>query len=226
MVWDLDPQGASTFYFRVEAEVEGGGSGLLAKKKRLARAVRGSDFEGLDLIPADFSYRHLDLQLDARKDPRTRLGDLLKTVESDYDLVLLDCAPSISLTSESVFAAADVLLVPTIPTPLSLRTLEQLAAHLEREGPADLEVWPFFSMVDRRKRLHRETCDTIRDASRHDFTHTAIPYSSEVEQMGLYREPLARFAAGSAATRAFDELWREIADRLQHRAERRAHGDI
>ena len=66
-------------------------------------------------------------------------------------------SPSISTVSEAVFAAADTLLVPTIPTELSLRTLKQLARHLEKER-VEVCTLPFFCMVDRRKALHRQIC--------------------------------------------------------------------
>ena len=69
-----------------------------------------------------------------------------------YDYTFLDCPPSISLVSESVFEAADALLVPIIPATLSSRTLDQLHGVLGK-GP---QVFGFFSMADRRKKLHRE----------------------------------------------------------------------
>ena len=64
--------------------------------------------------------------LDATKKPTRRLARLLAPLGGQYDLVFLDCPPGISLLSESVLQAADSLLVPLIPTILSLRTLDQL----------------------------------------------------------------------------------------------------
>ncbi len=216
LVWDLDPQGAASFYFRIKARIKGGGDKLLKKKNRnkLEREIRGTDYEGLDLVPADFSYRNLDLALDAKNNPERCLARLLAPLAEDYDFVFLDCAPSISLTSESIFAASDVLLVPTIPTPLSVRTLEQLDRHLQRQGPDGLIAQPFLCMVDRRRSLHRQALEQL--ASTHDYRRTAkpleswIPYSSLVEQMGLYRTPLHVFAYSSKPGRAFMNLWREI----------------
>ncbi len=218
LVWDLDPQGAASFYFRIKPRIKGGGEKLLKKKNRnrLEREIRGTDFEGLDLVPADFSYRNLDLALEARNNPERCLAELLAPLAGDYDFVFLDCAPSISLTSESIFAASDVLLVPTIPTPLSLRTLEQLDRHLSRQGPEGLVAQPFLCMVDRRRKLHCEALELL-DSGEYRYRRTArpfesqIPYSSLVEQMGLHRKPLHAFAYSSGPGRAFMNLWREIA---------------
>jgi cellulose biosynthesis protein BcsQ len=212
LVWDLDPQGAATFCFRVKAKVKGGGKKLVRGKRPLLDRIRGTDFEGLDLLPADFSNRHLDLILDGTKKATGRLARRLRPLAGEYDYVFLDCAPSISLVSEAIFAAADVLVVPTVPTTLSLRTLSRLTKHLRREG-IEMELLPFFSMVDRRKSLHREVCDASGDRPI-PFLESWIPYSSVVEQMSVRREPLAVFARSSRAGRAYAALWDEIAARV------------
>ncbi|MEM7350377.1 MAG: AAA family ATPase [Acidobacteriota bacterium] len=220
LIWDLDPQGAASFYFRIKAKIKGGGEKLLKKKNRgrLHREIRGTDFDGLDLVPADFSYRNLDLALDATKNSRRCLSRLLEPLAEDYDFVVLDCAPSISLTTESIFAATDVLLVPTIPTPLSMRTLVQLDRHLRRDGPDGLNAWPFLCMVDRRRKLHRETSELLatndyRFRRTSELLTSQIPYSSLIEQMGHHRAPLHAFAYRSAPAKAYMSLWREILER-------------
>lgn len=221
LVWDLDPQGAASFYFRIKPKLKGGRKRLLSGKKKsgLDEHIRGSDFDLLDVVPADFSFRHLDRALDASKRPEERLKQLLDPLADDYDIVLLDCAPSISVTSESIFNASEALLVPTIPTPLSIRTLQQLDDHLRSKGPKSLRVLPFMCMVDRRKKLHR-TAKEMATACAAEFAHcepfleTEIPYSSQVERMGLERTPVTVFSPRSAASRAYGALWDEVMGRL------------
>src|SRR5690606_24676601 len=118
LLWDLDPQGASTFLFRIRPKVKGGGAKLVRGKSDVDALLRGTDVEGLDLLPADFSYRHMDLALDESAKPTRRLRKVLAPLAEHYDLAVLDCPPSISLVSESVFDAADALLVPLIPSTL------------------------------------------------------------------------------------------------------------
>lgn len=213
LVVDLDPQGAATFYFRVKPKVKGGGKGLVSGKRDLDDLIKATDYDRLDLIPADFSFRNLDLMLDAEKKSKKRLAKLLKPLAGDYDFVVLDCAPSVSLVSEAVFHAADAVVVPMIPTTLSLRTYEQLGAFRDEEKLADLELMPFFSMVDRRKRLHREVVDQF--PHRHpEALGVSVPYSSVVERMGTERAPLGAFAPKSAAAAAYEAIWAEVARRL------------
>jgi chromosome partitioning protein len=213
LLWDLDPQGAASFYLRIKPKVKGGVEKLLAKG-RIKRRIRESDHDGVDLMPADFSYRNLDLALDSASKPRRRLARLLAPLAREYDLVILDCPPSISLASEAVFRAADALVSPVIPTTLCLRTLRQLERHLSRLGRKSPDLLPFFAMVDRRKALHRDLCESL-PAESPGFLKTCIPYSSVVEKMGIRRAPLGEFAPRSRAGLAYSRLWDEIATRIQ-----------
>ena len=183
LVVDLDPQGAATFYFRVKPKVKGGGKGLVSGKRDLDDLIKATDHERLDLIPADFSFRNLDLLLDAEKKSKKRLAKLLKPLAGDYDVIILDCPPSVSLVSEAVFHAADALVVPLIPTTLSLRTYQQLRVFRDDEKLGDLALMPFFSMVDRRKSLHREVVDCFPE-DHPEALGVPIPYASVVERMG------------------------------------------
>ncbi|MGH9070790.1 MAG: ParA family protein [Acidimicrobiales bacterium] len=212
LLWDLDPQGAATHYLRVRARVKGGGRALVSGRVSLAERTKGTDFDGLDLLPADFSYRHLDLELDGASHSVQRLARLLAPASAEYDWIILDCAPGISLASEAVFAAADALVVPVIPTTLSVRTLDQLAAFLA-ETPGSPQLLGFLSMVDRRKRLHSETIAGL-SLSAHTVLPTQIVTCSEVEKMGLYRAPVGAYAPDSASAAAYRELWRDIRARL------------
>lgn len=213
LIWDLDPQGAATFLFRVKPRVKGGGKRLVRGRSVIDDLVKGTDHHGLDLLPADFSYRHMDLFLDNGKKPTRRLSRVLAPLEEDYDLVLLDCPPSISLVSENVFRASDALLVPLIPTTLSLRTLQQLEAFVAENQLGHLVVLPFFSMVDRRKALHNEIVETLRQ-SVPQLLHTQIPSTTQVERMGIHRDAVAAFAPRSKVAQAYERLWEEIEERL------------
>ena len=213
LLWDLDPQGAASFLFRVRPKVRGGGRKLVRGRSDVADVLRGTDVEGLDLLPADFSYRHMDLVLDESGKPTRRLRKVLAPLGEHYDLAVLDCPPSISLVSESVFDAADALLVPLIPSTLTLRTFEQLADFVDAEVDRQPDIVAFFSMVDQRKRLHREVVETLPDG-RADIVATAIPAATEVELMGVERSPVVMHAPRSRAARAYADLWAELRVRL------------
>jgi cellulose biosynthesis protein BcsQ len=212
LLWDLDPQAAATWLFRIRPRVKGGGKAIVRRRRPIDAAIRATDFERLDLLPADFSYRHLDLVLDGTKRPLDRLSRVVRPLAQEYDLLVLDCAPGITLVSESVFRAADALLVPLIPATLSLRTLDQLGGFVG-DHRVRADVLPFFSMADRRKRMHRDVMASL-PTERPGVLETVIPVSSAVERMGLHRAPVGVSAPRSPAAAAFGELWREVRARL------------
>lgn len=213
LIWDLDPQAAATYYFRVKPKVRGGAKGLMSKKVDLDDFVKGTDFEGLDLLPADFSYRNLDLKLEDQKKPTKQLLRLLRPMSQVYDLVILDCPPSISLVSENIFRASDGLLLPLIPTTLSLRTYDQLLDFLEGHRIPGIELMPFFSMVDRRKRMHLDVINSFPDNHK-ELLPAQIPYASAVEKMGLERKPVGAFATSSPAWKSYQMLWEQVKGRI------------
>lgn len=212
LVWDLDPQAAATYLLRSKPRLKGGADRLVGKKGELDSHIRSTGFEAINVIAADFSLRNLDVRLDDIKKPVERFAELLAPIADRYDVALLDCPPSISLVSESVFGAADALLVPTIPTPLSERTLAQLAEFLLDWNEPPL-VLPFVSMIDRRRSLQREIAARLHADWPH-FLPTEIPNASVVERMSTERGPVGELAGGSPAAAAYGQLWADISARL------------
>jgi cellulose biosynthesis protein BcsQ len=209
LIWDMDPQGAASYYFRIKAKVKGGAQQLVESDNDLNDAIKGTDYENLDLLPADFSYRNMDFFVEMAKKPEKRLNKLLKPFADEYDYIFLDCPPSISSASESVFAAADIMLVPTIPTTLSLRTYKQIKKFFKQQNYDSMKILPFFAMVDRRKQLHRLIIE-YPPSFMPTVLESYVPYASEVERMGVNRAPLGDFAAHSRAAISYKTMWQEI----------------
>jgi cellulose biosynthesis protein BcsQ len=208
LLWDLDPQAAATYLFRVRPKVKGGGQGLIHGTRTAAEAVKGTDFDGLDLLPADFTYRSMDLVLDAAARSTRRFGRVLAPLAAEYDTVVLDCPPGIGLVSENVMDVANLLVVPLIPTTLSLRSFDQVTEFIDGLGARRPAVLAFFSMVDRRKRLHRDIVATV-PAQRSGIATVSIPAVSLIEQMAVHRAPVPEFAPRSPVARAYRDLWVE-----------------
>lgn len=207
LLWDLDPQGAASYCLRVDPKVKGGRKGLLSGKHPVNEHIRPTAYENLEVLPADFSYRNMDIGLNDKKRPEKQFRRLLEPLGADYSHIFLDCPPGLTLSTESIFGAADTLLVPVIPGALSLRTLALVDEFLAHQSLEHLRTLAFYSMVDRRKSLHRQLVE-----ARHDdrFLFSTIPYASDVERMAERRAPVAEFAPKSAAARAYEGLWGEV----------------
>ena len=213
LIWDLDPQGSATYLFRVKPKVKGGGTAIVAGRRTVHDAIKGTDFDHLDLIPADFSYRNLDFDLDAMKRPTDRIRRLIAPLKDDYDVVVLDCPPSASLVSENIVHACDVLLVPLIPAMLSVRTYDQLIDFMDGMTGRKPQVMAFLSMVDRRKKSHREFADRL-PLDRASVMAEVIPNRAVIEQMAQERAPVPVFAPTNPATTAYEALWARVQSSL------------
>jgi chromosome partitioning protein len=209
LLWDLDPQGAAGYYLGQAGDSGKGSARLTRGKESLEDLAAATRYPNLDLIPARFSYRRLDIHLHKQRHRRTVLSRLLAPLAATYRWVFLDCPPGITLLSENVFSAADLLLVPLVPTPLSLRTFEEIVVFYRRKYLDLSRVLPFFSLVERRKRIHRDTMKifTAREGS---VCRSAIPSLSDIERMALTRRPPAYYRPRSEAGRAYAALWAEI----------------
>ncbi len=214
LLCDLDPQGASGFYFRVKPSKKLTDERFFKDVEKFTKAIRGSDFDNLDILPANMTFRDFDVFLSRMKNSRSRLKKALTAVDSDYDVILLDCPPNISTLSESVFKAADHIVVPVIPTTLSERTFEQLVAFFKDQKIARKKLVPFFSMVQKQKSLHGETAKRMRGAYGKLFLDAMVPFSTDVEKMGVHRAPVGTFAGNKGAAHSYEEMYRELAERI------------
>ena len=206
---DLDPQGAAAYYFRVDSAEKFRMRDATSLAEGLRKNIRESNFPGLDIIPSNLAYRHFDIALDGMSKRRKQLRRVLEEFKVDYDVILLDCPPNMTLLSENVFRASDVILVPVIPTVLSLRTLEQLVAFFRDEDLPREMLHPFFSMVQKRNKMHREIMNDLPEAHP-GFLKTSIPFSVDVEKMGKQRMPLLAYSHTCEAAVAYRALCDEI----------------
>jgi chromosome partitioning protein len=209
LLWDLDPQGGATHLLRAEAHEHGSVKKLLSGKHELPELVLGSGYANLDLLPAHFSYRNFAVHLAQRRHPSERLLRMSRALRELYEVLLLDCPAGISLLTENVLRAADLALVPLLPSPLSVRMLVELREFLRREHWSDLELLPFFSMVDRRRSLHREFIARARSTFPR-LLLTEVPYRAEIERMTLERAPLPVLAPHGEGAQVYTALWAEI----------------
>jgi len=221
LLWDLDPQGAATYVLRCQPQDNATAKKLVSGKRELNELVVSSGHDRLDVLPADFSYRHFDVHLSARKNPTERLLRMSRSLRDAYDMLFLDCPSGISLLSENVLRAADAVVVPLIPSPLSVRMLLQLRDFLVANAWIDMTLLPFFSMVDRRRALHAEFMASTR-AQFPGMLRTEVPDWTDIERMTVRRAPLPAYAPRSDGTYVYALLWSEIEVKLQQAAFTRA----
>lgn len=182
LVWDLDVQGAASFF------LGNPDSGVSIKKviggnTDLRSLILPSAYHNLHLIPADLTARNMDILLnDQNNSSAKQLKGLLKPLKGVYDFVFLDCPPGFSVLADGVFKAADIILMPVIPTTLSVRTFNIVKEYLEGQKIESDKLMCYFNMVDVRKNLHMEVMQTYARDFR--FFQYYVPSSAEIEKNG------------------------------------------
>ena len=208
LLWDIDPQGSSTFYYNVKPKTHPGIKKLITKEGALESAILSTDFEMLDVIPADHSYRSIDIMLEEMHTSKNKLKQVLKSLQGEYDFVFIDCPPGFSALSENIFNAVDIVLMPVIPTTLSIRTYQMVKDYFKDKELDSNKMMCFFTMADLRKTMHNQIMEELYRDKR--FFQNYIPYLSDVEKMGVHRAPIMEYANSSHAANSYRELWTEI----------------
>ncbi len=215
LLCDMDPQGSASYYFRIKPPKKLSVDKLLKGGAGIARNIKGTDYPNLDMLPADFTYRNLDLALDDFKKSTQRIGKILKPFEQEYDHIFIDCPPNITLLSENIFQAADILLVPFIPTTLSMLSFEKLLDFFSITGIDKKKLYLFFSMVEKRKKMHLEMMSRFTGKKR--VLSQVIPFLADVEKMGIFRKPVLEISPRSPASQAYRIMWREVEEIINQR---------
>jgi chromosome partitioning protein len=208
LLWDTDSQAASSFYFEQQAHTKQQSKKLFLQDISLLDVAEETAFENLWLVAADKSASEADVLAYEIKNFKRKLGQTLKLAAKEFDLVIIDCAPGLSYLHDAVFDAADAIILPTIPTTLSIHALEQVQAHFAAKGLPAEKMKCFFSMVDHRKNLHHETMQQYYKQKL--FCKSYIPYLSDIEKMGIQRQPVTAYAPNSYASQCYTDVWKEL----------------
>lgn len=208
LIWDLDPQGAASYYYNAQPREKNTAKKLIEHSIDIEDAILTTEYDNLDIIPADRSARKLDLVLEEHKGSKKQLRSLLKSIEAEYDFVFIDCPPGFSTLADNIFHASDVVFMPVIPTTLSLRTYDIVKAYFEEKGDVLDKLMCFFTMVDVRKNMHKEAMAQLNKDKR--FFEYYIPALSDIEKMGIRKAPVEAFAPSSYAVTCYRALWNEI----------------
>lgn len=206
LLWDLDASNGSGFLLDVDPKKKRMASSVFDQSEGVGKLIRKTGYDNLHLLPADESIRALDRQFD-RIGKKRRLAKIVDQLSKDYDRVIFDCPPVLNEVSTQVMRAADLVIVPLPPSPLSTRALDQVVQEVRGAGKSHPPILPVMSMIDMRRNLHKQ-------ARAENSKWPVIPLASAIEQCAVERQPVGAFAPRSPASRAFAQLWTAIERRI------------
>jgi len=202
LLWDLDAQGAASYILGQELGAKSAKSSI-TRDGDVSGLIRPSNIARVDVLPADVSLRTLDYAFhDLGK--RKRLAKIVADLARDYDRIIIDCPPGLTDTSDQILRAADLVVVPVIPSALSRRSLDVIKEHVARKKGPKVTLAPVFSMVDRRRALHLAELDKQKG-------WPTIPMASAYEKMSELRAPIGELLPLTAPpVEAIAKLWRRL----------------
>ncbi|MEM7780779.1 MAG: ParA family protein [Pseudomonadota bacterium] len=206
LLWDLDAANGSGFLLDVDPKKKRTAESVFDQNRKPSKLIRKTKYSNLSLLPADESIRTLDRQF-ARIGKKKRLSKLVETLSKDFDRIIFDCPPVLNEVSAQVMRAADLVIVPLPPSPLSTRAFDQVVAEVRGSGKSHPPILPVLSMLDMRRNLHNQA----REANPR---WPVVPLASAIELCAVERKPIGAFAPRSPAARAFAQLWTAIERKL------------
>lgn len=216
VLWDWDPQAAASWYFGVEESNAKKAIKLVSRGQPVGTMEIVSPYPKLTVIPADLSLRKVDTELAGVGSARRFMRKIVEPVSENASLLIFDCPPTLSPSMEYLLSAVDLILVPMIPSPLSLRAMRQVSDFFEGKKQGPKRIHGFFNMVDMRRNIHRQTLESAKLLPL-PMLKTWIPMDSAAEQMSELRAPLTSYAKKGRAADAYRKMWREIGNILRRK---------
>jgi len=206
LVWDMDPSGGAGFLLGVEDDEANRSTALFNAGRDPRELTVDTAIDGLAVLPADHGLRDIETKL-TRVGNGSKITSMVRSLSKNYDRVIIDCPPVQGELSKQIIRAADLVIVPLPPSPLSTRAFQQVSQQVKASGKAHPPMLPVLSMVDMRRNLHRKA---VEDAS----NWPVIPFSSAAEQCAVRQQPVGQFAAGSPTAKGVERLWNAIERKL------------
>lgn len=217
---DLDPQGNATSGLGETRERASSVHGVLLGELPAQEAIIQTSVPGLDLLPSSTDMAGAEVELVPTLAREHRLKGALEHIDG-YDVLLVDCPPSLGLLTINALTAADEVIVPVQAEYLALEGLAQLLATIEavrsRLNPKLAVLAVLITMSDRRNRLSIQVAEEVRRHFPDVMAKTQIPRSVRLAEAPSHGKPISAYDPSSRATEAYAEFAREVALRLDAR---------
>jgi chromosome partitioning protein len=226
LLFDLDPQANATSGVGVE-KVEGAsayrplfGEGTLTEK------IKTTAYDKLSLIPSEVDLCGADVELARSENHLMRLSMALQPIRDsgNYDLILVDCPPSLGILTLNAFAATDGVLVPLQCEYYALEGISMMSRVLTQLRDARvnprLEIFGVvMTMFDARTKLSNEVVSEVRNLLGERVFETMIPRSTKLAEAPSFGKPIIHYDKYSAGAAAYEVLAQEFLKRLNSKAD-------
>ena len=217
LVWDLDPQGGTSYFFNKAHSNNNNFGKFFGNYIPIYDVIKPADTSHIDIISNDTSFSD---QFINSASPLIKLEFLnnglfknkLDEVSDDYDVVIIDCPPGKFTMHDNVFTAADLLLIPNIPAPLSVYCNNMLVVSLGKIKNLKAKIFSFYNMVQARKTLHKMyLANAVTDVGQ---LQNHVPFYTEIETISHNKSSIFHQLKDSKSMVYYENLWDEICEKM------------
>lgn len=215
MLVDADPQGNSTSGLGInKRDVRYSTYDLLTREERAAEAILHTEYKNVDLIPSSMELAAAEIELVELQDRTMQLRQALVSVKDEYDYIMIDCPPSMGLTTLNAFSACDSVIIPIQCEYYALEGLSQLMSTIKQVkrlyNPVIELEGILLTMYDRRLKLTEQVEEEVKKHFPDKVYKTIIPRNVRLSEAPSFGMPALYFDPHSRGSRAYQELTKEI----------------
>lgn len=219
---DLDPQANASSGLGIDKrEVDRSAYEALIGLSDLVDAIRVTEWSALAVVPSAIRLAGAEIELVGLMAREQRLRRVLEPVRGAYDLILIDCSPSLGLLTVNALTAADGILIPIQCEYLALEALGQLTSTIalirDNLNPRLTIAGIVMTMFDARTNLSQQVVDQVGAHFPNEILRTIIPRSVRLSEAPSYGQPILAYDSASRGATAYRQLAAELVDRLASR---------
>ena len=212
---DMDPQASLTIYFGFYPSESFTSTADILINSAVPK-VLSTGIPRLNIIPASRDLSLADRFLTVRKDSIKILKEALSSFR-DFDVIIIDCPPSLGITTQNALVAADLLITPVTPEYLAvntLRTIFQLIRSIRSTENPTLVYRILFTIVDKRIRSHLTISSRFRDKFPSAVLKTQIRVDTRIRDASMIGVPVMMYAPKTRSALEYQSLITEITPEL------------
>ena len=218
LIIDLDPQGNASSGLGIDrGSIDISIYDVLLKESVLDDAIEPTSVRNLFVVPATIDLAGAEIELVSMFSRETRLKNAIEELDDDFDMIIIDCPPSLGLLTVNALTAAREVVIPIQCEYYALEGLSQLLRNVDLVSAnlnPDLKVsGVILTMYDGRTKLSREVAEQVREYFGDLAFKTVIPRSVRLSEAPSYGEPIEAFDPMSRGAIAYRQLGREFLDR-------------
>ena len=218
LIVDFDPQGAATVGLGINANTVEKTiyNALFDFRMDVHEVVRHTAFENLDIIPANIDLSAAEVQLVTEVGREQILAQVLRPLRAEYDVIIIDCQPSLGLLTVNALTAADGVIIPVAAEFFALRGVALLMQSIEkvqaRINPG-LEIYGVLVTMYTRTLHSEEVLQRIYEAFKGKVFHSVITRSIKLPDATVAAAPITMYAPEHKTAKEYREVARELVSR-------------